>query len=176
MAPRKDDAAVVQKDSLGVDEFLSKLIRLEDQLASLKLQRKVPHHHQRSRNLVKAYYQISIAEEDKEKTAITTPDLVCTSSMNTMSFGLMNAPSSFRRFNTEVLYGLDFGFPYLDDVLVASSLEEEHMMGADQVEYLGFLMTAEGSRPLPEVKAISNYKLPETIHDLRTFLDMINFY
>ncbi|GFT84830.1 retrovirus-related Pol polyprotein from transposon opus [Trichonephila clavipes] len=49
--------------------------------------------------------------------------------------------------------------------------------GAAQVEYLGFLITAEGSRPLPEkVQAIFNYKLPETIHDLRTFLGMINFY
>ncbi|GFW55930.1 transposon Tf2-11 polyprotein [Trichonephila clavipes] len=43
------------------------------------------------------------------------------------------------------------------------------VMGAAQVEYLGFLITAEGSRPLPEkVQAIFNYKLPETIHDLRT--------
>ncbi|GFW04646.1 hypothetical protein TNCV_3066641 [Trichonephila clavipes] len=53
MAPRTIDAAVVQKDSLGVDELLSKLVSLEEQLASLKLQRKVqgssPHHHQRSR-------------------------------------------------------------------------------------------------------------------------------
>ncbi|GFW62769.1 retrovirus-related Pol polyprotein from transposon opus [Trichonephila clavipes] len=48
---------------------------------------------------------------------------------------------------------------------------------ADQVEYLGFLITAEGSSPLPEkVHAISNYKLQETIHDMRTFLGMINFY
>ncbi|GFW95304.1 retrovirus-related Pol polyprotein from transposon opus [Trichonephila clavipes] len=32
--------------------------------------------------------------------------------------------------------------------------------GAAQVEYLGFLITAEGSRPLPEkVQAIFNYKL-----------------
>ncbi|GFT61155.1 retrovirus-related Pol polyprotein from transposon opus [Trichonephila clavipes] len=117
-----------------------------------------------------------------------------------MSFGLRNAPSTFQRFITEVLYGLDFVFPYLDDVLVASSTEEEHsehlkmvferfqqyglrinvsksVMGAAQVEYLGFLITAEGSRPLPEkVRAILNYKLPETIHDLRTFLGMINFY
>ncbi|GFU32731.1 hypothetical protein TNCV_1294641 [Trichonephila clavipes] len=49
MAPRTVDAAV-QKDSLDVDELLSKLVTLEDQLASLKLQRKVPHHHQRSRS------------------------------------------------------------------------------------------------------------------------------
>ncbi|GFY06835.1 retrovirus-related Pol polyprotein from transposon opus [Trichonephila clavipes] len=50
-------------------------------------------------------------------------------------------------------------------------------MGADQVECLGFLITAECSRPLPEkVQAVSNYKLPEAIHDLRTFLGMINFY
>ncbi|GFX56932.1 retrovirus-related Pol polyprotein from transposon opus [Trichonephila clavipes] len=39
------------------------------------------------------------------------------------------------------------------------------------------LITAEGSRPLPEkVEAITNYKLPATIHDLWTFLGMINFY
>ncbi|GFW99422.1 transposon Tf2-9 polyprotein [Trichonephila clavipes] len=141
---------------------------------------------------------IPIAEEDKEKTVITTPFGLY--EFNTMSFGLRNAPSTFQRFITEVLYGLDFVFPYLDDVLVASSTEEEHsehlkmvferfqqyglrinvsksVMGAAQVEYLGFLITAEGSRPLPEkVQAILSYKLPETIHDLRTFLGMINFY
>ncbi|GFX67795.1 retrovirus-related Pol polyprotein from transposon opus [Trichonephila clavipes] len=117
-----------------------------------------------------------------------------------MSFGLRNAPSTFQRFITEVLYGLYFVFPYLDDILVASSTKEEHsehlkmvferfqqyglrinvsksLMGAGQVEYLGFLITAEEFRPLPEkVQAIFNYKLPETIHDLWTFLGMINFY
>ncbi|GFT77329.1 transposon Tf2-9 polyprotein [Trichonephila clavipes] len=81
-------------------------------------------------NLLKSYPDLTkpnlipIAEEDKEKTAITTPFGLY--EFNTMSFGLRNAPSTFQRFITEVLHGLDFVFPYLDDVLVASSTEEEH--------------------------------------------------
>ncbi|GFV58440.1 transposon Ty3-G Gag-Pol polyprotein [Trichonephila clavipes] len=58
MAPRTIDAAVVQKNSLRVDELLSKLVSLEEQLASLKLQRNFqssrPHHHQRSRSRSKS--------------------------------------------------------------------------------------------------------------------------
>ncbi|GFU83064.1 hypothetical protein TNCV_65341 [Trichonephila clavipes] len=47
-----------EPDSLGVDELVAKLVTLEDQLASLKLQQKVrssrPHHHQRSRSRSKS--------------------------------------------------------------------------------------------------------------------------
>ncbi|GFX32467.1 retrovirus-related Pol polyprotein from transposon opus [Trichonephila clavipes] len=43
-----------------------------------------------------------------------------------MSFGLRNAPSTFQRFINEVLFGLEFVFLYLDDILVASENEEHH--------------------------------------------------
>ncbi|GFX74735.1 retrovirus-related Pol polyprotein from transposon 17.6 [Trichonephila clavipes] len=109
-----------------------------------------------------------------------------------MSFGLRNAPSTFQRFINEVLFGQEFIFPYLDDILVASETEEEHKthlklvfdrlqkhglrvnvskstLGVTNLEFLGYLITPERSKPLPEkVDAILSYKLPETIRDLRT--------
>jgi hypothetical protein len=44
-----------------------------------------------------------------------------------MSFGLRNAAQSFQRFIDEVLFGIDFCYSYIDDILVASVSEEEHI-------------------------------------------------
>ncbi|GFW01728.1 retrovirus-related Pol polyprotein from transposon opus [Trichonephila clavipes] len=117
-----------------------------------------------------------------------------------MSFGLRNAPYTFQRFINDVLFGLEFAFPYLDDIVVASENEEQHethlklvfdrlqkhgfrvnisksTLGVTHLEFLGYLITAEVSKPLPEkVDAILSYKLPETIRDLRIFLGLINIY
>ncbi|GBO46061.1 Transposon Ty3-I Gag-Pol polyprotein [Araneus ventricosus] len=117
-----------------------------------------------------------------------------------MSFGLKNVPATFQRFIHEVLRGLDFVFPYLDDILIASKSNQEHeihlnlvlerlntfglrinisksVFAVEEIEFLGYLITPQGSRPLPDkVQAIMNYKRPENIQDLRTFLGILNFY
>jgi hypothetical protein len=117
-----------------------------------------------------------------------------------MSFGLRNAAQTFQRFMDDILRELDFCFAYVDDILVFSRSPEEHeqhlrilfrqlqahgilinpakcIFAAPEVTFLGYKVSAEGSRPLEDrIAHLQACPPPKTVKQLRQFLGMLNFY
>jgi len=72
------------------------------------------------------YWQVPLAEEDRLKTAFSTP--TCHYEYLRMPFGFRSAPSTFQRLLNNVLMGL-IGtrcFVYLDDVIIFGETLQEH--------------------------------------------------
>ncbi|CAB4023352.1 Retrovirus-related Pol poly from transposon [Paramuricea clavata] len=69
-------------------------------------------------DLVRGYWQIKVAEKDREKTAFSTPDGYF--QFKTMLFGLTNSPATFQRVMNTILAGLSWMdcLVSLDDIIV----------------------------------------------------------
>lgn len=124
-------------------------------------------------DLKSGFWQIPIAEEDRHKTAFTCH--LGLFEYNRMPFGLTNAPATFQRVMNSVLSGLigRICFCYIDDIVIFSRTMEEHAyhlsqvlerlaeaklkakaskcrIGREEVELLGYNVSAQGISPDPE--------------------------
>ena len=149
-------------------------------------------------DILKAYHQIPVAEEDVAKTAVITPFGLFI--FPRTPFGLKNAGQDFQRLMDQIFGEVPRVFVYIDDILVASVDEKEHLhdlkvvldslrenglvtnrkkciLGRTSLEFLGYLVDANGISPLPErVAAIREFQRPTSIKELQRFLGMVNYY
>lgn len=117
-----------------------------------------------------------------------------------LPMGISTAPDEYQAGMEKILGDLPFVIVYLDDVLIFSSNEEEHLehlrivferfrkfditLNAQkchilrkQVDYLGFTLTPDGIQPqTKKVEAIQHIAEPKTKKELRRFLGMISYY
>ncbi|GFT22371.1 retrovirus-related Pol polyprotein from transposon 17.6 [Trichonephila clavipes] len=130
-------------------------------------------------HLKSGYWKVEIHPGDGEKTAFTSGQGLW--QFKVMPFGLCNAPATFERLMETVLKGLIFEacLIYLDDVIIGGRTFEEHLQNIrkKEVNYLGHIISAEGVRTDPEkVSAVKNWKRPENLRELRSFLGLCTYY
>jgi hypothetical protein len=153
-----------------------------------------------SLDLAAGYHQIEMEEKDKEKTAF-----ICLQGLfeyNVMPFGLTNAPVTFQRMIDKTLkeYIGEFVIVYLDDIMIYSKSFEEHIehiekvlkklkeidaiiklkkceFGKRNIEFLGHIVGKDGLQPeVKKVEKIKNMKRPESVTEVRSFLELCSYY
>ncbi|MBW0569456.1 hypothetical protein O181_109171 [Austropuccinia psidii MF-1] len=142
-----------------------------------------------------AYNLLRIKEGDEHLTAFRTK-------YSSYAFGLTNAPASFQNLLNDIFADfLDiFVVAYLDDIMVFSSSEEEHVkhvssvlqrlrdnnlfakaskcvFHASSVEYLGYAVSSDGLKmDSSKLQHILNWPQPKNIKASQSFLGFANFY
>ena len=84
-------------------------------------------------DMLSGYWQVEVAEEDKDKTVFATWDGLF--HFNVLPFRLCNGPATFQRLMDTVLSGLHWStcLVYLDDVIILGRTSEAHLHNLQQV-------------------------------------------
>ena len=151
-------------------------------------------------DLRSGYYQIRVRDEDIPKTGIRTR--YGSYEFRVMPFGLTNAPSIFQTLMNGIFADFvdDFMLIYLDDILIFSETEEEHLKHVQRVlerlrehrlyaklskcefnkktvEFLGHVV-ADGKVIMQQKKidAIMEWPTPRNVTEIQSFLGLANYY
>ncbi len=204
MVPKKADASGKRKYRMVIDyRNLNKVMiadkhplpRIEDIFDQLGRSRLFT-----TMDLASGFHQIPMEPADMEKTAFSTP--FGHYEYTAMPMGLKNAPAAFQRIVNQAMTGL-LGtecFLYLDDVIIASTDFESHLVklrivlqrlaqhrlliNPDKSEFaktellfLGHIVTDHGIKPNPEkTSALVNMPSPKDVTAVQRFLGLTGYY
>jgi transposase InsO family protein len=197
--PKKDGAHRLCVDYRGLNKITIKnryplplISELLDRLGHAKIFSKL--------DLRDAYHRLRIKEGDEWKTAFKTRYGLF--EYMVMPFGLANAPATFQAYIHKALGHLvdSICIVYLDDILIYSKNEEEHVkhvkmvlqrlrdyalfakpskctFHTEEVEFLGFVVTTDGvTMDAKRVRSIREWPAPTTHREVQVFLGFANFY
>ena len=151
-------------------------------------------------DLISGYWQVEVREEDREKTAFSTPDGLF--ELNVMPFGLCNAPATFQRLMDAVLAGVPWNscLVYLDDIIILGRTFEEHLCNLNhvfsqlrkaglklqlakctfcqkEVTFLGHVISSFGVAPDPsKTEKVTSWPTPTCKRDVQQFIGLANYY
>ena len=149
-------------------------------------------------DLRSGYHHIVLGKSSRAKTAFVTPFGKYEFLM--VPFGLTQAPAYFQLLMNKVLEGLNFTMTYLDDIIIFSDNELEHLEYLEiifhrlkeaglkmkhskcdffksKIHYLGHLISADGIRPLPnKLDSIKHMPAPKDAKEIKQFLGLTGYY
>ena len=150
-------------------------------------------------DLRSGYYHIGLSDSAKPKTAFVVSRMG-KFEFHRVPFGLAQAPAYFQRLINKVLTDCNFAMEYLDDIIIFSKTEEEHLQLLEQIfellrkaglklklqkcgffkkhiQYLGHLISDEGIQPLPEkLESIGKMPIPQNAKQVKQFLGLVGYY
>ena len=149
-------------------------------------------------DLRSGYYHIALGKDSRAKTAFVMP--FGKYKFLQVPFGLAQAPAFFQHLMNKVLDNCPFAMMYLDDIIIFSDTEEEHLThikeifkrleAADlkmkrpkcdffkkHIHYLGHLISANGIRPLKDkLDMIHDMPALHNSKEVKQFLGLAGYY
>ena len=149
-------------------------------------------------DLRNGYHHIALGKDSRAKTAFVTPFGKYKFLM--VPFGLAQAPAYFQLLMNKVIEGLSCARTYLDDIIIFSKNELEHLEHLEEVfrrlrkaglkmkhskcdffkseiHYLEHLISADGISPLPDkLDTINKMPALKDVKEIKQFLGLTGYY